>query len=190
MGYDDKILYSTCDAKTSYYLQLLFQLKNPISENVIAWDPEFRLRNGVSLYHIYLPKPAVATSAGSTFSSKQTEFSTRERSSSRSKPISIIVDMAQSSNDSLSSSSVPKMQPHRLSVPSIPISTRKHPSLVVFQDQYGSSEEAGFDTDTADESSSSPRKFNSHGASSQSENERDARGFTTEVNRKTKTLEL
>lgn len=186
LGYLDKILYSSCDSKTTFYLQLLFQLKNEISENIVIkpWERQFRLPNGVSIYHIYMPKPIVPTPVTAIAPSKSIFFPVRDRANSgtvKSKSIDIVIDAPVPSDDeNFPISSLPKTQPHRLSVPSATIN-KKHPSLVVFRDQYGSSaEETGFDTDTADEGSSS-RKSDSHGSYPLSENEKDPADLATEV---------
>lgn len=80
-----------------------------------------------------------------------------------------------SANESLSNI---KTQPHRLSVPSITINKR-HPSLQSFRDQYGSSEETGFDTDTLDELS--PASMNDGMSTSSFSMDENMKGLTTEV---------
>ncbi|CAF0750251.1 unnamed protein product [Rotaria sordida] len=58
-AYEKRILYSTLDSDTTFYLQVILNLEHNLSANeiYIPLEPETKLKNGVSLIRIYIRRP-------------------------------------------------------------------------------------------------------------------------------------
>ncbi|CAF1041019.1 unnamed protein product [Adineta ricciae] len=156
LGYDQKILYSSFDTDTNYYLQFIFQLRNELPDNLICipWDSEFKLKNGVSLFRLYLPRSVETTtnSESNTDATAVDEIPTPTLSINMTKPsIKIFEDSSTSCDEGLSS---PLRTRFSFPTRSTSVSGEKRQGMIISMDQSASSEERGFDTDTMDESSS------------------------------------
>ncbi|CAF4526958.1 unnamed protein product, partial [Rotaria sp. Silwood2] len=172
IGYDNKVLYSTWDSDTTFYLQLMFQLRKQLPKNLIhiPWESEFKLKNGVSLFRIYIRQPSNLTSIENT-PDKITPTTTNTMMSASTipkiptQPINIFRDLSSPSVDSLTSES------RSNSFNRIPSATSgKRRGILLSTDYSGSSEETGFETDTMDELSS-PSALDARSVSSESMSE-------------------
>ncbi|UJR22851.1 hypothetical protein I4U23_025880 [Adineta vaga] len=153
LGYDRKILYSSFDIDTNYSLQFIFQLRNELPDDLICipWDSDFKLKNGVSLFRLYLPRSSqITTDSTSNINTTTTEIHPPATPPKMiTLPINILDDSATSCDESLSLRN--RFYNDEFS-PSLP--DRRRRGMLIPTDQSGSSEERGFDTDTMDESSS------------------------------------
>ncbi|CAF1269692.1 unnamed protein product [Rotaria sordida] len=162
IGCDNKVLYSTWDSDTTFYIQLLFQLRKQLPKNLvqIPWESEFKLKNGVSLFRIYIHQSSNLTSIQKTTDkiTTTTTTTTDPMVSTTTNTYPKIPTQAINISDGLSSPSDDSLLlKNRFNRFNRAQSTtdRKHLGLLVLTDQSGSSEETGFETDTMDELSSS-----------------------------------
>ena len=152
----------------------------------MPWESEFRLRNGVSLYRIFVRQPIVPSPPRKNPATAYMNISTNPTPvpgtpvtaiPTAAIPIfRITADLKYMSDDSPPSS---QANPHRLTVPPSYADDRRSGKLML-TDPSGSSEETGFDTDTADEASSLPPDVMS--TSSLSLGELSSNELQTEVN--------
>ncbi|CAF4802804.1 unnamed protein product, partial [Rotaria sp. Silwood2] len=136
----------------------------------IPWESEFKLKNGVSLFRIYIRQPSNLTSIENT-PDKITPTTTNTMMSASTipkiptQPINIFRDLSSPSVDSLTSES------RSNSFNRIPSATSgKRRGILLSTDYSGSSEETGFETDTMDELSS-PSALDARSVSSESMSE-------------------
>ncbi|CAF3925435.1 unnamed protein product [Adineta steineri] len=157
IGYDKKILYSSYDFDTTFYLQLLFQITKDLPEDLICipWDSEFKLKNGVSLFRIYTRRKSSSTSTHNVIDTSPTTNTTTPTANitttkMTTSPINIFNSLSFMSDDSSSLRS----QFSNNSELSPSLTDRRRIGVLGLAYQSCSSEETGFDTDTMDDSSS------------------------------------
>ncbi|CAF3463294.1 unnamed protein product [Rotaria socialis] len=177
IGYNNKVLYSTWDADTTFYFQLMFQLRKQLAKNLIhfPWESEFQLKNGVSLFRLYIRRsPDSIPTQNSIDQTVKTTTTTHATSSNSTKPrlvaqpIGILKDFSLPSDDSTPSSLQSRFNSFDFSPSFV---HKKRLGMLFSRDQSGSSEETGFETDTMDElSSSSAADTRSVSSESTSEN--------------------
>ncbi|CAF5155096.1 unnamed protein product, partial [Rotaria sp. Silwood1] len=162
IGYDNKILYSTWNSDINYYLQIIFQLKKQLPKNLIyiPWESEFKLKNGVSLFRIYIRQSTNIISFQNTTTDNKISNITNSKLSTQ--PINIFNNLSSPTNNSLSLINRCNRTPSSID--------KKRLGLLILTDHSGSSEETGFETDTMDELSS-PSAIDTRSISSESMNE-------------------
>lgn len=159
-----RILYSTFDVDTTYYIQVILDLERHLSVRHFSWfyrfnfiifkkdgiyippGSEVRLKNGVSLRRIYIRRPLSLQPILNAVNANTNVHSNRPTTSH---PINI--------SDSLFSNA---LEPSPLNFGSqslgysVSISNNRHYSSVIQEDPACSSEEAtGFETDRAEDTS-------------------------------------
>ncbi|CAF4088191.1 unnamed protein product [Adineta steineri] len=141
-SYEKRILYSTIDVETTFYLQTLLGLEHnlPLNEIYMRLNPENKLKSGVSLIRIYIRRPP---SLQPILNAINTNTTYHANSQIQSHPINIINSLLSSENE------LSPIQFHSTDM-SYPLSTsdkNRYKSILEQQSTSSSGETTDFDCD-------------------------------------------